>query len=436
MVVSGVVSFMLWILESDRTYQNRSPVPVNMGARMRTGAPLAKARMMPAAPTPAPISAEPVITAWMVSPAPCEPVFSRIKPCFLKMPASWPSVGAWFSQLLIWPITSLSVSSAQACVPASARGTMSPSAATMFLNFCMRCSPSLIFSIVGIRPFNTECRPRGKPNYSSPPQFTTAARLCRRPRRFGFLGRGRYPARQAPRFADPHRPVFPRARQASGLGGDLAGHLGFARRQRGDGAADRQSTHMVFGVAGRIDRAEYAVLHAGAGDGDTVALHQHHPVAAERAGERGPLLRLDHQHIGVAEFVVLIPVRRLDAADRAEMEDRHIVGADGEQRHEGRAMVVAHRHDFRPRFVDFAVDYPLGILPDAGIAQRPGIEVVFDEVLRRHQLGCARARQQIAARMVGMAHADVPEGVDDALIGDHAVGERKLGAGFGQFIGH
>ena len=97
--------------------------------------------MMPAAPTPAPISAEPVITAWMVSPAPCEPVFSRMRPCFLKIPASWPSVGAWFSQLLIWPITSLSVSSAEAWVPANASGTMSPSAAATVLKVFIRYPP-------------------------------------------------------------------------------------------------------------------------------------------------------------------------------------------------------------------------------------------------------------------------------------------------------
>ncbi len=101
--------------------------------------------MAPAAPTPAPISAEPEITAWMVSPAPCEPVFSSTSPCFLKMPASWPSVGAWFSQLLIWPITSLSVSSAEAGVPASASGTTSPSAAATVLKLFIRCPPLIIF---------------------------------------------------------------------------------------------------------------------------------------------------------------------------------------------------------------------------------------------------------------------------------------------------
>ena len=56
------------------------------------------------------MSALPEITAWIVSPAPWVPKFSSTSLRFLKMPASWPSVGAWFSQLLIWPITSLSVS--------------------------------------------------------------------------------------------------------------------------------------------------------------------------------------------------------------------------------------------------------------------------------------------------------------------------------------
>ena len=36
-----------------------------------------------------------------------------------------------------------------------------------------------------------------------------------------------------------------------------------------------------------------------------------------------------------------------------------------------------------------------------------------------------------------MAHADMPEGVDHAFVGDDAVGEREFGAGFGKFlIGH
>ena len=53
-----------------------------------------------------------------------------------------------------------------------------------------------------------------------------------------------------------------------------------------------------------------------------------------------------------------------------------------------------------------------------------------------HQFGRARARQQIGVRVVGMAHADMAEGVDDAFVGDDAVGERELGADFCKLIGH
>ena len=35
-----------------------------------------------------------------------------------------------------------------------------------------------------------------------------------------------------------------------------------------------------------------------------------------------------------------------------------------------------------------------------------------------------------------MAHADMPEGVDDAFVGDDAVGKREFGADFLKRIGH
>ena len=35
-----------------------------------------------------------------------------------------------------------------------------------------------------------------------------------------------------------------------------------------------------------------------------------------------------------------------------------------------------------------------------------------------------------------MPHADMAEGVDHALVGDNAVGERELAAGFEKRIGH
>ena len=117
----------LLIGESAFTYQYRSPVPVKPGSSARTGAPFAKARIAPAAPTPTPRSALPAITGCSVSPAPCVPNASSVSPSFLKMPTWLPSVGGWFSQLLIWPIATLSVSSANAGDAASASGAVSAS---------------------------------------------------------------------------------------------------------------------------------------------------------------------------------------------------------------------------------------------------------------------------------------------------------------------
>jgi len=108
MVLLAVMSLTVFSGDSALTYQYRSPVPLNAGSRMRSGAPLANARMTPATPTPAPRSALPAMTGCMVSPAPWVPTLSSTRLCRLKMPASWPSVGGWFSQLLIWPTATLS----------------------------------------------------------------------------------------------------------------------------------------------------------------------------------------------------------------------------------------------------------------------------------------------------------------------------------------
>src|SRR6185312_3918669 len=165
MVVSGVASFRLWILESAFTYQNRSPVPVKAGARMRTGAPLEYARNTPAAPTPPPMSAEPEITAWMVSPAPCVPTVSSTRLYFLKMPASWPSVGAWFSQLLICPIAILSWSSAKAVRADSTKGAASPYASVVLRVTFIGILPLLIRRHPPHRPHSTpEAARRGSPS--------------------------------------------------------------------------------------------------------------------------------------------------------------------------------------------------------------------------------------------------------------------------------
>src|SRR5579875_1368866 len=231
---------------------------------------------------------------------------------------------------------------------------------------------------------------RPSPKWSAPRPFGLAPA-----RAGGTASAPRAPpgdGRRSARLGDPQGPVFPGTVETGGLLADAACKLGLARRQGAD-AADGERAYLVFGIACREHRAEDAVAQAGAGDGDAMPLHEHQEALPEGARERRTLLRLDHQHVGVAELVALVPERRPNAAHRAEMEDRHIVGAGGKQRHEGGAVMMAHRHDVGTRLVDLAMDDALGILADAGLAHRTRVEVVFDEVVGRDQLRRARARQ-------------------------------------------
>ena len=98
--------------------------------------------------------------------------------------------------------------------------------------------------------------------------------------------------------------------------------------------------------------------------------------------------------------------------------------------------MVADRIHLRPRLIDFTVDYPLRILSDARVAQRLGVEVVFNEIVRRHQFGRTGSRQQISILILGMTHADVAEGVNDALVGNDPIGECELPAGFVKCVRH
>ena len=94
---------------------------------------------------------------------------------------------------------------------------------------------------------------------------------------------------------------------------------------------------------------------------------------AERARERTPLLRLDHQHIGVAELVALVPERHGLPTGGAEVEHGHDGNAGDAERHHGRRMVMAHRRHIETRLIDAAVDHPLGIELDGRRHDRLGI---------------------------------------------------------------
>src|SRR2546423_258628 len=95
-------------------------------------------------------------------------------------------------------------------------------------------------------------------------------------------------------------------------------------------------------------------------------------------------------------------------------------------------MMVTYGVDVRPRLEDLAMDHALRIGPRHRRHDWVGVEIVFEDVVRLHQSGCTRAREKIALRIVRMAHADMAEGIEDALVGDDTVGGREIAAQVGE----
>src|SRR6185312_2089142 len=82
------------------------------------------------------------------------------------------------------------------------------------------------------------------------------------------------------------------------------------------------------------------------------------------------------------------------------------------------------------------MDHALAVVPPRGRMHRLGVERVFEDILRADQLRRAMPGNEKAIGIGRVAHADVAEGIDDALMREDAVGERKLLAKGGKVVGH
>src|ERR1700694_4885668 len=97
---------------------------------------------------------------------------------------------------------------------------------------------------------------------------------------------------------------------------------------------------------------------------------------------------------------------------------------------------MADRVDVGPRLIDAAMDDALAVERHARRRYRLGVERELVDVRGLDQLRAARAGEEIAARIAGVAHADMAEAVEHAFVGDDAIGEGELIAGLVERIGH
>ncbi len=89
-------------------------------------------------------------------------------------------------------------------------------------------------------------------------------------------------------------------------------------------------------------------------------------------------------------------------------------------------MMVADRHHVGPHLIDAAVDDPFRIKLHVRRLDRLGVERELQNVLGLDQSRRAGTREQVTAGILRMADADMAEGVENAFVRQHAVGERDL----------
>src|SRR5262245_48878586 len=84
-------------------------------------------------------------------------------------------------------------------------------------------------------------------------------------------------------------------------------------------------------------------------------------------------------------------------------------------------MGMHDRNHVGARFIDRAVDEALEVRLALVAAQHVALQIELHDVARLDELRSERAREEVALRVFGMAHADVAVRIDHVLIGENPV---------------
>src|SRR5882672_4347898 len=199
------------------------------------------------------------------------------------------------------------------------------------------------------------------------------------------------------------------------------------QRRRRLAAPERQGPVLDARVDLGVHGAEHRRLQRRPAGDAAVRAHEHHVLPSHGVGERHALGAIANQHVGGAELLADIEHRHAGRDEGRVVKHRPHRHADQAERDHRRRMAVHDGHYIGPGLVDLAVDEALEeARPAAGVGWI-AVEIVFDDVLGRHQGGCDRARHQVAAGGRRMPNRHVTEAVDDPLGGKDAAGGGQVG---------
>src|ERR1700722_6613258 len=215
-------------------------------------------------------------------------------------------------------------------------------------------------------------------------------------------------------------PVFPRASVArTGLP-----HLGdFSVAEIDDVAPHSHRLGLDLRIDLQVNGCVHRVLDRYPGDSRTVASHQHDAVRSEPLGKIASLRGRRHQKIGIAKPVSNIPDGNLGSDPRRDMKERSQLHVLRNGKGDDFVRVVMHHgHDIGTLPVDRAMYWAFGVLSTPAKVDRIAVQIIFDDVVKCHELRTARCRQKEPVGALRMAHADMTVGIDYTFMRKNAVG--------------
>ena len=163
-----------------------------------------------------------------------------------------------------------------------------------------------------------------------------------------------------------------------------------------------------------------------AGEHGAMAAQQHQAVGAERPRQALALRRRADVEVAVVVDGADVEHRRALAQEGRAAHHRAQPGVAVAERDEARGVIVQHRHHVGARLVDFAMDHALEEQPGLAQPHRIVVEIAGDDVGRGDQRRRHAARDPIMLRMGVIARADMPVGVEHAVVGEDAVGRHQI----------
>src|SRR5439155_12644258 len=161
--------------------------------------------------------------------------------------------------------------------------------------------------------------------------------------------------------------------------------------------------------------------------GRAVTAHEDDSLLAQALRQRRAKRRVADQHVGGCCFhIANLEHWCAGAEEPADVIHRLQFHGGNAEWNDGRRMTVHDSLHIRSRLVYFAVDESFQVWPAPARIDRTTLEVELHYVVGGHQTRRHAAGEQEAIRILVVAHADVTEAVDDALIEEDAVGRDQI----------